>query len=60
MRDRESRDIAAAAHYAQEDAWDDRERPTREEVADLEPPKPFAPHPREVKINGWTYVPPQE
>jgi hypothetical protein len=47
MHDRDPRDI------------DPDERPSRESVADLEPRAPFTPHPREVKIDGWTYVLPE-
>jgi hypothetical protein len=47
MHDRDPRDI------------DPDERPSRESVADLEPRAPFTPRPREVKIDGWTYVLPE-
>jgi hypothetical protein len=38
---------------------DPDEWPSRESVADLEPRAPFTPHPRKVKIDGWTYVLPE-
>lgn len=61
MRDHESTDIDTAARLALGDAWpQEREQPSREDVADLEPRPAFTPHPRAVKINGWTYVRPRD